>query len=166
VTYTEIIWFNTTSNAGGKLIGFETAQTGVSDSTNGGQYDRHIYMDGNGYIWFGVWTGATTTIESPMSLNDGNWHMAVATMGSDGMKLYIDGNLAASNPNSVSQTYPAGGYWRVGCGNLSGWGGAWSGPNAPSATQQNDPFIGSLDEATIFTTELTATQIADLYYDR
>jgi signal peptidase I len=159
--YSEIIWFRTTSTTGGKLIGFESARTGVSDSSNGGQYDRHIYMDAAGHLWFGVWTGATTTVESPNTYNDGVWHMAVATMGaSDGMKLYVDGNVVGTNANTVSQSYAAtnGGFWRVGCGNLSGWG-SWT-------TQTNYPFIGWLDEAAVYTTELTATDIADLYYDR
>lgn len=159
-TYSEIIWFNTTSTQGGKLIGFESSQTGVSNSNNGGQYDRHIYMDGTGALWFGVWTGATTTVNSGPGYNDGKWHMAVATMGATGgMRLYVDDALVASRAYVNSQDYTAlgGGWWRVGCGNLSGWGSY--------TTQTNYGFNGSLDEATVYTTELAATDVDKLWTD-
>jgi len=159
-TYSEIIWFKTTSNQGGKLIGFESSQTGVSNSNSGGQYDRHIYMDGNGALTFGAWTGATTTVSSGPGYNDGKWHMAVATMGSTGgMRLYIDDLLVGSRAYVNSQDYTAlgGGWWRVGCGNLSGWGSY--------TTQTNYGFTGSLDEATVYTTEISASDIDKLWTD-
>jgi signal peptidase I len=159
-TYSEIIWFKTTSSQGGKLIGFESSQTGVSNSNNGGQYDRHIYMDGNGALTFGVWTGGTTTVSSGAGYNDGQWHMAVATMGStSGMRLYVDDVLVGSRAYVNSQDYTAlgGGWWRVGCGNLSGWGSY--------TTQTNYGFTGSLDEATVYTTEISAADVDKLWTD-
>ncbi len=38
-------WFKTTSTSGGKIVGFGNSSTG-----NSGNYDRHIYMDGNGKV--------------------------------------------------------------------------------------------------------------------
>jgi signal peptidase I len=173
VTYSEIVWFKSstaTYNVGGKLVGFETGQNTLSDSNNAGQYDRHIYMDGNGHLWFGVWLTSPSvakTITAATDYADANWHMAVATMGAGGMKLYVDGVLKASDTNQTSETFLKTGYWRFGCGNLSGWGGAgaWTGANAP-ATQANVAFQGSLDEVAIYTSELTAAQIAFLYWIR
>ncbi|HEX7107231.1 MAG TPA: signal peptidase I [Acidothermaceae bacterium] len=159
-TYSEIIWFKTTSTQGGKLIGFESSQTGVSNSNSGGQYDRHIYMDGNGALTFGVWTGQTTTVSSGPGYNDGKWHMAVATMGNTGgMRLYVDDVLVGSQAYVTSQNYDAlgGGWWRVGCGNLSGWGSY--------TTQTNYGFAGSLDEATVYTTEISAADVDKLWTD-
>ncbi len=159
-TYSEIIWFKTTSTQGGKLIGFESSQTGVSNSNSGGQYDRHIYMDGTGALSFGAWTGAATTVTSGPGYNDGAWHMAVATMGSaGGMRLYVDDVLVGSRGFVDSQNYDAlnGGWWRVGCGNLSGWGGY--------TTQTNYGFAGSLDEATVYTSELSASNVDKLWID-
>lgn len=176
VTYSEIIWFKTPApvtgrngkvtyySGGGKLIGFESTKTGVSDSGQGGQYDRMVYMDSSGRVHFGVWTGATTTANSSATYNDGSWHMAVATMGGgatgDGMKLYVDGALVDSNANTTSQDYSGtnGGWWRVGCGNLQGWGSDFG-------TQTNYAFNGNLDEATVYTTELSAANITTLYDD-
>jgi signal peptidase I len=170
MTYSEVVWFKTTSATGGKLMGLENNRTGVSDSSggNGGQYDRMMYMDTNGEIWFGVWTGAATAIHSAAGLNDGNWHMASATMSTtSGMSLYIDGKLVATNANTVSETETKASFWRVGCGNLAGWGADWTGANAPgntAADNLNYPFNGSLDEATVWLTTLTSTQIAFLYW--
>ena len=169
MTYSEVIWFNTTSTKGGKLIGLENTITGISDSSGaGGQYDRMMYMDTNGEIWFGVWTGAATAIHSVAGLNDGNWHMAAATMSTtSGMSLYIDGNLVATDANTTSETETRASYWRVGCGNLAGWGGDWTGANAPGnsgADNLNYPFNGSLDEATVWFSTLTAADVAFLYW--
>lgn len=169
MTYSEVIWFKTTSTTGGKLIGLENNQTGVSDSSGaGGQYDRMMYMDANGAIWFGVWTGAATAIRSAAGLNDGTWHMAAATMSTTtGMTLYIDGKVVATNANTTSETETKASFWRVGCGNLAGWGATWSGANAPgntAADNVNYPFNGSLDEATVWLSTLTTSQIAFLYF--
>lgn len=169
MTYSEVIWFKTTSTTGGKLIGLENNRTGVSDSSaGGGQYDRMMYMDANGEIWFGVYNNAEIVTHSQAGLNDGNWHMAAATMSATaGMALYIDGKLVGTNANTVSETETKASFWRVGCGNLAGWGGDWTGAGAPANTAAdnlNYPFNGSLDEATVWLTTLTSTQIAFLYW--
>jgi hypothetical protein len=169
MTYSEVIWFKTTSTTGGKLIGLENNRTGVSDSSGaGGQYDRMMYMDANGEIWFGVYDNTEIVTHSQAGLNDGNWHMAAATMSTTtGMSLYIDGKLVGTNANTISETETQASYWRVGCGNLAGWGADWTGAGAPAnnaANNLNYPFNGSLDEATVWLTTLTSTQIAFLYW--
>ena len=168
-TLSLIIWFKAPASytAGGKLIGFETPRTGVAVAGGGGTYDRHIYMDGNGRIWFGVYNAAAFTISSAAGLNNNQWHMAVATIGAAGMHLYIDGAQVATNVNTVAEATT--GWWRVGCGNLAGWGTPnWTGPNSPGAstTAANFPFQASLDEATVFTSQLTAAQVSFLYFTR
>ena len=167
-TYSEIVWFKVAAGyaLGGKLVGFENQRT----TTVSTQYDRHIYMDGNGKLVFGVWitsTGVPKSITTTPSYNDGGWHMAVSTMGAAGMRLYVDGVLQASDANTVSETFNATGYWRFGCGNLSGWGAAanWSGPNAPSASQ-NYALQGSLDEVAVYPSQLSAANVAFLYFIR
>jgi signal peptidase I len=168
-TLTEIIWFKATAGytAGGKLIGFENPRTGVGIAGAGGTYDRHIYMDGNGRIWYGVYTTAAQLISSGTGLNDGAWHMAAATLGPAGMHLYVDGVQVAQNV-AVTTGEATTGFWRVGCGNLSGWAAGWTGPNPPpvATIASNYVFQGSVDEATIFTSQLTAAQVAFLYWTR
>ncbi len=169
MNYSELIWFKTTSTTGGKLIGLENNRTGVSDSASqGGQYDRMIYMDPTGELWFGVYDNTEIVTHSQAGLNDGNWHMAAVTMSTTtGMSLYVDGKLVGTNANTISETETKASFWRVGCGNLAGWGGDWNGPNAPTNTEAdnlNYPFNGSLDEATVWLSTLTASQIAFLYW--
>jgi PKD repeat protein len=139
--YSEELWFKTTTNNGGKLIGFGCNNTGLS-----GCYDRHVYMENSGQLTFGTWTGFTNTITSPAAYNDGNWHYLVATQGSDGMKLYVDNQLVGTNPQTGAQDYA--GYWRVGGDNT--WGPQpW--------------FAGTIDEVAVYPTVLTPTQIAAHY---
>jgi hypothetical protein len=166
--FTVIAWFRAPSTYanGGKLIGFERPQTGVAIPT-AGAYDRHLYMDGQGRIWFGVYNNAHVAINSAAGLNNNQWHMAVGTQSAAGMRLYIDGVQVGSNNNTVAETQT--GWWRAGCGNLSGWGGQWGGGNNPgtdSNTAQNRVFAASLDELAVFSGTLTAQQVAWLYWVR
>jgi large repetitive protein len=140
--YTEAIWFKTNTTHGGKLIGFGDQQTGLSSN-----YDRHVYMQDDGRLVFGVWTGQTNTITTPNPLNDNKWHQAVATQGPDGMSLYIDGQLVGTNPQTQAQSYT--GYWRIGGDNT--WGS--TGPY----------FNGTLDEAAVYSRELSAQEVANQY---
>jgi signal peptidase I len=167
--FTVIAWFKGPASYGngGKLIGFERPRTGTAAPT-AGAYDRHLYMDGNGRIWFGVYNGTQVTLNSAAGLNDNQWHMAVGTQSASGMRLYIDGAQVGTNTNAVAETQN--GWWRAGCGNLSGWGAQWGGANNPgtnSTVVQNRVFAASLDEIAVFSgTALTAQQVSFLYWAR
>ncbi len=169
-TFTEVIWFKTAAGytGGGKLIGFESPRTGVGVAGVTGSYDRQIYLDGAGKVWFGVFASTYVGIGSTGSYNDGSWHMAAATLSSGGIALYVDGVLRASSANTVAES--TSGWWRVGCGNLAGWGGSWNGPNNPGTSDTaavNVPFLGSLDEATVYSgTALSASNVSLLYWTR
>lgn len=146
-TYSVEMWFNTTTSSGGKLIGFGNAATG-----NSGSYDRHLYMQNDGRLVFGAYPGAVRTITSPSSYRNGAWHHVVASQGAGGMKLYVDGVLVASDPNTTTaQAYD--GFWRVGGDNLGGW------PNQPSSSS----FSGRIDEVAVYPTSLSADQVAAHY---
>ncbi|UQX89356.1 PKD domain-containing protein [Jatrophihabitans telluris] len=137
-SYTEELWFKTTTTNGGKLIGFGASPTG-----NSGGYDRHVYMDGDGRLNFGTWTGQTNIATSANNgYNDGAWHYLVATQGSDGMKLYVDDVLVGTNGQTNNQDYD--GYWRVG-GDTAWNGTSW--------------FQGTVDEVAIYGGVLTQSQI-------
>jgi PKD repeat protein len=138
-SYSLETWFNTTTTSGGKLIGFGSSQTGYS-----GNYDRHVYMEQDGRLQFGTWTGQMNLASSAASYNDGRWHHVVATQGADGMKLYVDGAQVGSNPTTASDGYR--GYLRV--GGDSSW-------NSGSGY-----WAGSLDEAAFYTRPLDASTVA------
>lgn len=138
------LWFSTTTNRGGKLIGFGSAQTGTSNS-----YDRHIYMRNDGRLVFGVYPGQVRTIASSAAYNDGQWHHAVATLGTGGIALYVDGALVAQDASTTSGEGFRG-FWRVGGDNLGSW------PNQPSSNW----FSGAIDEVAIYDRALSAARIA------
>ena len=151
------LWVNTTTDTGGKLIGFGDQQTGSS-----GSYDRHIYMMNDGQLVFGVWTGQTQTIETPNVYNDGQWHHVVATIGPSGMALYVDGQLIGTNSTTVAQSYS--GYWRVGGDNLNGWNLDPWGSNSQGTTQPYSYYFqGTIGDVAVYPTVLSASQVAAHY---
>jgi hypothetical protein len=141
-SYSEELWFKTTSTSGGVLATYE-----------GPDYaqDRVVYMTSGGQLEFGVWTGVTNAIESPSAYNDGKWHFVVATQSGDGMHLYLDGKLIATGATTGAQSYV--GYWQLGGVVNTGW------PNRPSSA-----FSGSMSDAALWAgTELSASQVTALY---
>lgn len=142
-TFSVEAWVRTTSTSGGKLIGFGNSATGFSSN-----YDRHVYLTDSGQPIFGVYDGSPRTVRGGTRLNDGQWHHVVATSGGDGMALYVDGALAASDP-AVVRAQPYAGYWRVGGDNLGGW------PSQPSSGY----LAGDVDEVAVYPGELAADEV-------
>ncbi len=145
-TFSVEAWFNTTSTQGGKLIGFGTNATGDSSG-----YDKHVYLTNDGHVIFGVYTGATNIVTSPGTYRDGHWHHVVATQDGAGMKLYLDGALVGSDPQTANQSYN--GYWRVGGDNLNGW------PSQPAS----EDLAGTVDEVAVYTGALSADRVLAHY---
>ncbi|MEV0490116.1 LamG domain-containing protein [Streptomyces atratus] len=140
-------WIKTTTTRGGKIIGF-----GNLTMQNSNQYDKHVYMLNDGRLTFGVYSGGTRTITTSGAYNDGAWHHVVATQGSSGMALYVDGQLRASNIlYTANESYN--GYWRVGGDNLGSW------PNRPTS----DFFAGQIDETAVYPTALSSSAISAHY---
>ncbi|GGL87428.1 PKD domain-containing protein [Nakamurella endophytica] len=138
-TFTAQAWINTTTTSGGKILGFGSSATGSS-----GSYDRHIYMDNAGHIWFGVYPGFTATVNSAGTYNDGQWHQISASLGPDGMKLYVDDRLVGQRTD-VTSGQDFSGYWRIGGDNIGGW------PNQPASQY----FAGAIDEVALYPTVLS-----------
>ena len=142
IVYSEELWFSTTTTSGGKLIGFGNAASGLSSN-----YDRHVWMEDDGRLSFGVWAGQSTTVTSPDSYNDGSWHHLVAEQGPDGMKLYVDGLLVGSDLQTQAQAYT--GYWKVGGDTV------WSGSSSY--------FAGTIDEVAVYGSALSQDQVRAHY---
>jgi large repetitive protein len=143
LVYSLELWFNSTTNSGGKLIGFGSSPNG----TTSGSYDRHVYLQDDGKLVFGVWTGQTNTITTPGSYTDGLWHHVVATQSGSGLKLFVDGQLSGTNPQTQAQAYD--GYWRVG-GDTT-WGSSSAFVNA------------RIDEVAVYSSALSADTVAAHY---
>ena len=139
------VWFKTTTTQGGALATYGD----LANAPNNDQ-DRQLWLTPSGQLEFGVWTGQTVTIKSPASYNDGNWHFVVATQGSDGMHLYLDGQPVASNATSGAASYN--GFWQDGIAVNGGW---------PDRTTSR--YAGSLSDVAFYDgTELTAAQVQTL----
>ncbi|MHA3701164.1 LamG domain-containing protein [Jatrophihabitans sp. YIM 134969] len=149
-SFTESVWFNTTTTRGGRLIGFGNAATGAST-----EYDRQVWMNNSGQLYFGVYPNAVKTVNSTASYNDGAWHQVVVTLGTNGMTLYVDGAQVAQDPTvTTAQTYSTNAmYLRVGYDNLDNW------VSIPTSYY----FAGSVRFAAYFTTTLIAAQVGGLY---
>jgi hypothetical protein len=146
------LWFRTSSTTGGKLIGLADSATGISYSN-----DRNFYMRDNGQLVFGIYSSTanrTFVITSPASYNNGAWHHAAATFGSTGgMVMYVDG-LRVTGDASPGAPQNLTGYWRWGGDNLEYW----------DSQPTSDYVNGDLDEIAIYSTELSAQQIAWHYH--
>ncbi|MDT5104888.1 MAG: hypothetical protein QOI25_2401, partial [Mycobacterium sp.] len=145
-TFSAEAWFKTTTSSGGKIFGFGNTSTG-----NSSQYDKQVYMRNDGKLTFGVYNGGFDIVTTPNAYNDGQWHQVVATQGSAGMVLYVDGARVGKNPVTTSQDYQ--GYWRLGDDNLNGW------PDQPSSQY----FAGSIDEFAVYDSVLSKTRVIDHY---
>ncbi|MDL5154408.1 LamG-like jellyroll fold domain-containing protein [Actinomycetospora termitidis] len=149
-TFSVAVWFRTTTTTGGRMLGFSTARTGASLST-----DRHLYMTDAGRVVFGAQPALNTpmTVTSTKAYNDGAWHLAVATLSPAGMTLSLDGAQVAANSAVTSGSLQLGGYWRAGWDTLAGW------PSRPTT----DYWAGSLYDAAVYTDALPAARIAAMY---
>jgi hypothetical protein len=136
-------WYRTTSGGGGKIVGFGNSPNGTSS-----QYDRHVYLQNDGAVAFGIYDGSTRVISSAAGTNDGQWHHVVGTFSPGSMKLYLDGTLQGAQ--TVTNAEPYTGYWRIGADNLNAW------PNQPS----DAGIDGTVDEVAVYPTALTDDQVA------
>ncbi|MGJ8720331.1 MAG: PKD domain-containing protein [Salinibacterium amurskyense] len=136
-TYSSEVWFRTTSTTGGKLVEFGSSATGTANN-----YGDHVIMRNDGTLVFG--TGGNT-VSSTASYNDGQWHQAVATQGSAGLQLFVDGAVVASSAATPTQTFS--GYWRLGRGNTVG-------------VASSNYFNGDLDEFAVYQTVLTPSEVS------
>jgi PKD repeat protein len=140
-------WFRSTSNTGGRLIGWSNRLTQGSS----GKSDRHIYLDNAGHVIFGAKpTNQRLVVTSPQTYNNGAWHHVVASMSKDGIKLYVDGQQVGSRDDVTVGEHLSIGNWRIGGDSLSQW------PSAPS----NVYFNGSMDEVAVYKRALSANEVA------
>lgn len=139
-------WFRTSSTTGAKLIGYQGNINGTT-----GNYDRQIYMSNSGQLYFGVNSNGVVAVNTTATFNDGNWHHVAASLGLDSLKLYVDGNLVATNTTrTTGQSFA--GFWIVGGGSTGGF------PNTPNF----NGFNGSLDDVHIYSRVLADAEIREM----
>jgi hypothetical protein len=149
------LWFNVDSIGGVQtLLSKEHTAFGT-----GGHLTMTIESDGRLQTRLQS-TTVSETVGSPGTVAAGQWHHVVFTFGSQGMTLYLDGQLVGTN------TYTGGlGTTSGGSGNSEpiAIGAGTTGSNVGSVTPLNNFYSGLIDEVAIFATELNADQIGGLY---
>jgi hypothetical protein len=136
------LWFKTTTDSGGRLLGFNKWKTELD---SGSFRDRQIWMDDSGMVHFGIYhskvspDSAKRILNTSKAFNDGKWHMVAATLSAAGIELFVDGQSYGTDPGgTAAQAYD--GYWRMGYERkFTDW------PSPPSASG----FNGWLDEARV-----------------
>jgi hypothetical protein len=144
----EVAWFESSSTAGGTILGFTSAQ----GNSGQGEWDRQMWLDNSGKLVFGVYPGATDEVTSTGAYDNGQWHMVVAETGSAGQTLWVDGVKVASN-TAVTTAQDYTGYWHLGWASEVNW------PDPPTSSY----LSGSLSEVAIVPSQLSSSQIAALY---
>ncbi len=93
---THSIWIRTSTIDGGMIASFSNIQDRNTSST---VVDRVLYIGASGRLHFRV---NDSTISTTTAVNDGQWHHLVASVGSRGMELYVDGALIANKTEVTS----------------------------------------------------------------
>ncbi|MDQ3001726.1 MAG: DUF2341 domain-containing protein [Fibrobacterota bacterium] len=142
--FTISLWFKTTTDLSGKLIGF-----GLDPLMADVARDRHIWMDTTGKVHFGIYPNPVIKpplpqhiLSGPKALNDGKWHMVAGMLSGGGQVFYVDGTKVGEDPSvTTAQTYSQPrGYWKIGFDfEFYDW------PHAPKALY----FKGTVDEARV-----------------
>ncbi len=149
--FSVLLWFKTTTAAGG-LLGF-SSQANPTTSTPT-DHDRQLWIDPSGKLVWGVYSTNINQLTSPSAVNTGNWVFAVASIGSSGTALYVNGTkVASSSTPTTAQNYT--GWWSLGYASMANWN------DTPSTYY----FNGSLAQAAVIPSQLSASQVSNLYGD-
>jgi hypothetical protein len=140
-------WMNITTNMSWVIL-FKTTDTAAhmidrAQVVGGGQ-DWSLQIGSQFYFLAG---GSTVAASTATGLNDNTMHLAVVTYNGSSVKLYVDGALDKSV--AYSAPLPTSAYDIT-----VGYGGGLT-----SAAM----FTGTLDEAILYASVLSATDVADLW---
>jgi len=95
---------------------------------------------------FAIRNGSTKAVQTPLTYNDGTWHLVFGIKSGDNLYLYVDGYLKATvtgvNAYDIDTTQPL----AIGARN----GGSY-------------PFHGNIDDPRIYNRALTASEILTIY---
>jgi len=126
-----------------------TARQGITTWGNSGTFSRNTFViNGNGTVRFEYQGGGQN---STLTVNDGSWHHVAYTYDGIEVKVYIDGVLDFTRPETRINTGVAGDR-QITIGS--------EGASDGSLTFR--PYSGAMDDLKIFNRALTAEEIAEL----
>ncbi len=137
--FTIAMWFNLPTD-----YTYNADLIAMTDTQSGGhtEFDKALLVGPVGSsttnnLSFYLFPGQPVFLPTPNNVADGQWHHVVATLSSQGMMLYLDGSLVATNSNTASQGFA--GYWRSSAGQ------------------------GFVDDIRIYNRSLSSNEVAQLY---
>ena len=143
-------WVNTTTLAGGVIMGMSASQTNLTTSTPN---DESLFVNSSGDVVFNMENSSGTKYQAKSAAITANaWHFVVATFTSaSGLKLYVDSQAVVSTALTSFDSYS--GYWHIGWNPVSGWTGA----------PTNLTWNGSLYGLAVIPSVLSAANVTTLY---
>ena len=151
-TQTYSAWFKTT--ASGAIFG---ESFGSYPTALGGSYTPVLYVGTDGKLRGQIYNGSVSPLTSALAVNDGKWHHAALTTGTNTQSLYLDGLLVGSMAGAPTHT--AGGNTM----NVNYVGTAYAGGSWPLTNSSWFFFNGSLDEVALWNRTLSTAEIQALY---
>ncbi len=148
------LWFKT-NEPSGVLLGLQNTELGTTPT----RWNASLLVDGEGKLRGHLWDDGQATpwpVMGGVKVTDDRWHHVVITGGPTGQSLYLDGakigsKTGAVKPETLLHAYLGAGY------SSEEWDGQ------ARATRY---FDGRLDEAALYTRELTAQTVAEHYKAR
>jgi hypothetical protein len=143
------LWFRTTAlNGGGTIVHISATSTGT------GWCLRFIGLTTNGSITIQIYNGASNIVLTGPVMLIGIWNHVVYTFSpTNGIRLYINGTIYGSDATTYSAS---------GVADTLIFGNPLSGTGCGSSLP-NKQFYGSIDEVRLYSRELTANEILQLY---
>lgn len=150
------LWFNAQNVNAGHL--FSKDALGF---VNGGHVSAYLNSSGQLEVRLQSATASYFVQSTPVQpITAGQWHHMAFTFGSDGMRLYVDGQLAATNAYSGGLAATSGGP-----GNTEPivLGASTQRSGTGSVAPLEDFFHGTIDEVALIGSALTEDQVQDIY---
>lgn len=159
-TFTFGVWFRTPSsnyNRGGVLIAL--AESAITDLSTGG--GTLIWLDNSGRVNTSIESyGSSRKVitSSATGYNNGGWHLAVVSLSSDKLTLYMDGAKKGS-ASGLSPYADLTNYWHLGWGDF-GTGSGRVTTNLPAQSNFPGYLMGAF---TMPGTTLSSSNVSSLY---
>lgn len=148
VAFSFEVWFKTSDS--GVILGQQDTAPFVP-AVNGNV--PALYVGTNGILYASLFWSGGTQLQTPAQVNDGRFHHVVVTYDGNTEILYLDGAWVAATP-FVQQGYADNYWYELGTGWTDGW------PDTPGGWS---PFIGVIDEASLYERALLPDEVASLF---
>lgn len=141
-------WFQTAGESGGVILGHQDTAPYATPNA----HTPAVYVGTDGKLHTQLFYDNTNQIDQTVSsypVNDGNWHHVALTFDGANQITYLDGVAigGVQLPNlQIESSY----HWQLGTGDTLFW------PNGNGAWYS---FNGPIDEATVYSSVLTAAQV-------